>query len=619
MRKSAAIYVIQFEMHDDPHVKYAVQKLREKVDWLVVVTNSAFLDATDGALDHIGPDRVIAFDRKPTILSGYRRGLLDLRETSESWGPVIVTGSHVFGPIDGIDSRIWEMEENDVHLFSPYWHNADLDVRLTDKKIPSRFAYLDFSAFSPTLLTMDGFWSFWRDLPEIEEYWDEVTKGLIPFSDFLRSEGLKVQYALEDSTLSTTDPRNFEVHKLVQFGAPCFPTSILFIDPLLNDLNAIDLRKALDLLRVKNPELYRSVISFATRRLQMRHFNTIADQYEFLPEHYDGEKSEWEFGRVAVFIHAFYAEMMPEFWELIERLPMDIHLFLTTATADNKKRIETFLAEKGFPAEETTVRVVEQNRGRDMSSLFITFRDVILSEKYSVALRLHSKRTPQVSRQVGESFKEHLFENLVSSPNYVRNLLDMMEREPDIGLVIPPVIHIGFGTLGHSWFNNRPSLQRIATDMGLRVPFDDHTPVTAYGTMYWFRTDALRKMFEWKWKWEDYNPEPHHLDGGLAHIQERLIGYCVQDRGYRVMSVMSPRLAARSYAKLEYKLQRLASLTNSGSILEQVRQLEMNNSTLRSRIYRGLQQKYGAVLTRYPASRNMLRPFKNAVQWVLRG
>ena len=50
------------------------------------------------------------------------------------------------------------------------------------------------------------------------------------------------------------------------------------------------------------------------------------------------------------------------------------------------------------------------------------------------------------------------------------------------------------------------------------------------------------------------NSEPHHVDGGLAHVQERLIGYAVQDQHYRVLTVMTPRLAARYYAKLEYKM-----------------------------------------------------------------
>jgi rhamnosyltransferase len=316
---------------------------------------------------------------------------------------------------------------------------------------------------------------------------------------------------------------------------------------------------------------------------------------------------------VAVFIHAFYAEMMPDFWAQIEKFPMPAHLFLSTASDQNKTAIEAFLDARGWPATQRTVRVVEQNRGRDMSSLFITFRDIALSGDYEVALRLHSKRTPQVTRQVAEGFKAHLFDNLVHSPGAIRQILDRLEAEPDIGLVIPPVIHVGFGTLGHAWFNNRAAVQQLCDRMGLKVPLDADTPVAPYGTMFWFRTTALRPMFDWPWQWEDYNPEPNHVDGGLAHVQERLIGYAVQGSGYRILSVMSPELAARNYARLEYKLQLFAGRLASHHVLDQMAQLERGAETLNARADRGLRRFYGRIITRYPGARAFLRPLARRV------
>lgn len=149
------------------------------------------------------------------------------------------------------------------------------------------------------------------------------------------------------------------------------------------------------------------------------------------------------------------------------------------------------------------------------------------------------------------------------------------------------------------------------------MPLDDATPVAAYGTMYWFRTDALRNLFEWQWKWKDYNPEPHHIDGGLAHVQERLIGYCVQHKGYRTLQVMNPKLAARNYARLEYKLQLFASYLGSNNVLDQKYELESTRSTVRVSIYRRLRLAYGEMLRRFPASRRYLRPFKNAAVAIL--
>ena len=148
--------------------------------------------------------------------------------------------------------------------------------------------------------------------------------------------------------------------------------------------------------------------------------------------------------------------------------------------------------------------------------------------------------------------------------------------------------------------------------MGLKVPLDDHMPVTADGTMYWFRTDTLKKMFEWRWR--DYNPEPNHVDGGLAHVQERLIGYVVQDKGYRTVSVMTQAMAGRYYAKLEYKMQMLASYLASGNVYLQRQQLETMAVQGRMRLYRRLQNSYGAMLRRFPGSRRFLRPLARHVQ-----
>ena len=252
-----------------------------------------------------------------------------------------------------------------------------------------------------------------------------------------------------------------------------------------------------------------------------------------------------------------------------------------------------------------------------MSSLFITWRDVALSGEYEVALRLHSKRTPQVSRQVGEGFKDHLFENLVHTEGYVRNVLDLFEAQPDIGMIVPPVVHIGFGTLGHSWFSNKRTLADLTREMYIDVPLDDFTPVAPYGTMYWFRTDALQKMFDWRWKWSDYNAEPHHVDGGVAHVQERLIGYAVQDRGYRIVQVMSPRMAGRNYAKLEYKAQMFSAYCASNNVIDQQLELESRGMVIRRTIFRTLRDAYGRTLQRFPASRAFLRPFKNAAVYLL--
>jgi rhamnosyltransferase len=87
--------------------------------------------------------------------------------------------------------------------------------------------------------------------------------------------------------------------------------------------------------------------------------------------------------------------------------------------------------------------------------------------------------------------------------------------------------------------------------------------------MFWFRPQALRKLFEEKWEWEEFNAEPHHVDGGLAHVLERLIAYTAQDAGFMTRHVMCLHQAAHNYTWLEYKLQKLAALIPTGDFRHQ--------------------------------------------------
>lgn len=613
---TTAIYVITPGQARAPHVRLALGRLAAMADRVMVVADGA--DAA--AARAVAGDGVLLF-RGGTLTpgAGYRHAILHLAETGELGGEgLILTGSQAFGPTGAAPPVAGDLEAQGIGLWSAYWHATGLDPRLTGRPRDERVPYLDFAVIAAGFAARPAFAGFWRDLRLDGNPWAEFQALSIGIGELLLREALRADYALPPDALETIDPRLFEVHRLVRAGAPCVAAAVLTLDPLLQDLNAIELRPAIDHLRGADPELYAALIDFALRNVPLRDFCTVADQVEVIPET-DARpgRNSWAMGEVAVFIHAYYAQMMPEFWRLVERLPCAHHLYITTASAENRERIAEFLAGKGLAPDRCTLRVVEQNRGRDMSSLFITWRDIVLSGRHELALRLHSKRTPQVSPRVGESFKDHLFDNLVAGPGHVANLLDRLEAEPDIGLVIPPAIHVGFGTLGHSWFNNRAQVQAELAKMGISVPLDAHTPVAPYGTMYWFRTAALRPMFERAWTWTGYNPEPHHVDGGLAHVQERMIGYVCAGTGFRVLQVMTPRAAARGYARLEYKTQRLAASLLSGNVVLQVAELEARQAKQRVRVYLGLQQMYGRLLARWPGLRDTLGPARRLVQRLL--
>ena len=129
----------------------------------------------------------------------------------------------------------------------------------------------------------------------------EVTDGAAGRGRLSEEQGRKVAYPMSEDIAGSSEPKFCEIDKRGQHGGPCIPASVLMLDPLIHDLSAINLRGALDWLRGADPEVYKTLIRFATRYVKLRDFATIADQYEVLPTtaaHPD--KDAWSFGAVAV-------------------------------------------------------------------------------------------------------------------------------------------------------------------------------------------------------------------------------------------------------------------------------------------------------------------------------
>ena len=155
-----------------------------------------------------------------------------------------------------------------------------------------------------------------------------------------------------------------------------------------------------------------------------------------------------QYGRIAVCVHVYYTDMLDEILALSDTIPCAYDFIATTDTEQKKELIENTVRGRANIAD-VIVRVVEQNRGRDMSALFISCRDLFIDDRYALVCRLHTKKTPHLDGGRGRLFKRHMFENLLNSRGYTSNVLDMFHDKPWIGVAVPPLVHISYPTMGH--------------------------------------------------------------------------------------------------------------------------------------------------------------------------
>jgi rhamnosyltransferase len=215
------------------------------------------------------------------------------------------------------------------------------------------------------------------------------------------------------------------------------------------------------------------------------------------------------------------------------------------------------------------VRVVASNDGRDQSAFLVTCRDALRGGDYDLVVKLHSKKSVQDGANNGDHFRQHQFMNLLNSRGYAANLVGLFQREPRLGLVFPPMIHVGAATLGRGWATNLPRFTETAARLGITVPLDDVSPLAPYGGMFVARPEALELLTREQWTFEQFGGEGSYGDGGLAHVLERMPVYAAAQAGYYARTVSTTEYMSVSHPSMEFKLDQI-SATTAGYPHEQI-------------------------------------------------
>ena len=611
-----------FSFHDvhgvvDDYVTYFLKEMGRHVERILFYSSGPLNEKSGRALQGIAHE-VIIRPREGLDVLAYKEGLERIAfNDGHTYDEVLMVNHTCYGPIYPFTELFDTMEKRDCDFWGVTAHmEMGPDPSTGSGRLPY-YIHTNFMAVRSKMLSSPAFREYWKAL-SAEPANEEASKGHEAiFTEYFTKLGFESDTYLDCRKYSTHYPALLDIDEMLIDRNPLLERRAFFHDPRFLEYYAADLPRALQVMArtsAYDPALiWRNIV----RTAELRKLNTNAALTSVLPDVRIKSGSLADYGRVAVCAHVYYTDMVEELLSLTDNIPCGYDFIATTDTQAKKEVIETTV--KGRKnVRNVIVRVVEQNRGRDMSSLFITCRDLFLEDHYDLVCRLHTKKSPQVAAGVANMFKRHMFENLLNSPGYTTNVLDMFHDQPWIGVAVPPLVHIAFPTMGHVWFNNRDTAEHLKTALDLKIDFDPDTPVGAFGTMFWFRPKALHKLFAYPWQWSDFNAEPRHIDGGLAHVLERMICYVAQDAGYTTQQILSAHLAGRNFAMLEYKLQKFsaalpnADFTGQLYFLDHWRRLGYPTSatpmTMRNAFSNLLQSTRRSVAHRFPGMSKFLRP-----------
>lgn len=519
-----------------------------------MVSNSALTQESRERLETVA-DTV--FERKNIGFDvlGYREAMEVFgRERLNDYEEIILMNYTFFGPIGSFDSLFEKMDSNaEIDFWGVTNHGEVLPHPFIDAPRMPMHIQSHWIAVRKSLFSTKSFAAYWDNMPLIKSYSDSIVKHESQFTENFSKQGFKFDVAYPEENYPSPHPIFDNITVLLSDGCPIVKRRTFFHDPIYLDKNTIIGRDIENLISSSGYPLD-LIYSNIGRTTPPRVLTTNANLLHILPEQ-DLEYDHSQPLKIAAIAHIYYEEMTDEILDRFQMLPDGFDLYVTTTDETKKQTIEEVLTRRKIVGE---IRVVS-NRGRETTAFFIGCRDIIESDEYDLIVKLHSKKSPQSGYGQGELFKRHLFENLLSSPGYTANILNLFQKSQALGMVFPPVPHMGFPTLGHAWFTNRALAEKEAQRLGINVPFDDSTPIAPYGSMWFARPKALRGIARAGYRYEDFPATAEWHDGMLTHVIERLHAYAVLNEGYYIRQVLNSNFAATYYSFLEYKLQLLSS------------------------------------------------------------
>ena len=604
--------------HAASFIKTFLDDLMDNLDDLVVVVNGQLSDQARQLFSEY-TKTIIVRENKGLDVAAYKQAILTLGwEKLESYDEVICLNDTVMGPVYPFREMFACMDRKDVD----FWGITAYAGETVDKEqIPTHLqAY--WHAYRRSLVSSPAFHEYWETMPLWKDYAEVTRKHEMTFTkhftdlgftwasyiDWRKYQGYSSYPLLympmqivRDDRCPIFKRRSFFVDYSAYFdqtaGQPAldlyeylrdhtdYDVDMIW-DAILPSYNIDDIRKAM-------------------------HLDYVLPSQAINPQTHDRPRS-------AFIYHVYFMDLLEDTCHYIASLPEETDLYITS-TEDKIPQIREYMQQRGISHQATFIPVI--NRGRDVSALLVAACPVVLSGKYDVIGFAHDKKSSQNQENghhgtESQGFAYKLMENTLGSEAYVKNILTLFAENPRLGQVTPPPPYHALyfaHTIPHDWGANYEITKELLEDrLGIHVPLSPTKPTaSAMGSCYWFRVEALKPLFEYGWKYEDFLPEGQMgEDGTISHAIERANGYICQSRGYYPAWVLSDRYARIEVDSLFYTAAMMmgssAEARRGESLLTNLRGLNLATSRWRTlkiakhRIHLGLQRITSRTVLKLP-------------------
>lgn len=241
--------------------------------------------------------------------------------------------------------------------------------------------------------------------------------------------------------------------------------------------------------------------------------------------------------KIAVHIHCFYTDLLPELYECLICIPQRFDLFVSTDTDTKKSEIENYFCNVNN-LNKLSVTVF-QNKGRDIYPFLYMLKDRF--SEYDYICHIHTKKSlySNLNPEFGNNWRRYLYKHLFGSRENVKFIINKFNNNKNIGMIYPPDFPLVHKCKG-STKNERKDIRKVLKHFGIKLNKKDSLLEYSAGSFFWFRTDALKDLFL-DFDYLDINcPEENkQRTSTILHSYERIFTHICKKNGYSVLNVFN--------------------------------------------------------------------------------
>lgn len=535
----------------DEFILYYLADLVKNLSELVVVCNGKLSEQGDAAFRQF-TDRIIVRENKGLDVWAYKTALDDYGwERLSEFDEVVMTNSTLMGPVRPLREMFDAMaEQQDLDFWGLSIHHGAKTNPFKGKHL---YRYLPvhiqshFIVYRKRFIQSPELQAYWNEMPMIESYTDSVQRYEAVFTKQFEDRGFKW-----DVYVKTDDLKEFTDYPLLvcpvrllrDKKCPLFKRRSFMhtLEAYLNDTAGEPVRELYEYLKEETDYpvdlIWKNMIRTMhphefTRNLGLTRVVPPTVQDPALARQVCAER------RIALAMHLYFMDMLDQSVAFAAKFPPQTDVFISTNDEKKKRQIEQAFA--GQDLHSVTVLVVE-NRGRDVAAFLCDLAPHLRG--YDYVCFMHDKKAIQTRPgSVGASFGYVCNENVCKNAAHVLNVLCEFERDPYLGILCPPYPTHGLyfmNMCSGGWGPNFENTKQLLKTLRLDVPISgEESPIAPFGSVFWFRPNALEPLFAHGWQHSEFPPEPLPQDGTISHAIERVYPFVAQAAGYYPAVVMS--------------------------------------------------------------------------------